>query len=93
MVESISGVLLYDRPLGVQSQHFEATTKRKVAGQKQHKIQILQNLEGLVEAGEMLVVLGPPGSGCSTFLKTIAGETYGFHVDKYSTLNFQGMLY
>lgn len=64
---------------------------RKVLGQKQHKIQILQNLEGLVEAGEMLVVLGPPGSGCSTFLKTIAGETYGFHVDKYSTLNFQGM--
>lgn len=60
-------------------------------GQKQRKVDILQNLEGLVEAGEMLVVLGPPGSGCSTFLKTIAGETYGFHVDKNSNINFQGM--
>ncbi|KAH2774214.1 hypothetical protein KXV52_002526 [Aspergillus fumigatus] len=60
-------------------------------GQKQRKVDILQNLEGLVEAGEMLVVLGPPGSGCSTFLKTIAGETYGFHVDKNSNINFQGI--
>ncbi|GFF64797.1 ABC transporter CDR4 [Aspergillus lentulus] len=63
----------------------------KALGQKQRQIQILQNMEGLVEAGEMLVVLGPPGSGCSTFLKTIAGETYGFHVDQNSNLNFQGV--
>ena len=59
-------------------------------GRKKHKVQILQNVEGLVESGEMLVVLGPPGSGCSTFLKTIAGETHGLHVDKSSTINFQG---
>jgi ATPase subunit of ABC transporter with duplicated ATPase domains len=64
---------------------------RKALGQKQRKIQILQNLEGLVEAGEMLVVLGPPGSGCSTFLKTIAAETDGFHVDQNSKMNFHGM--
>ncbi|KAL4867801.1 hypothetical protein BDV12DRAFT_170614 [Aspergillus spectabilis] len=71
---------------------FEALSlARKALGQKQRKIQILQELEGLVEAGEMLVVLGPPGSGCSTFLKTIAGETYGFHVDKNSSINFQGV--
>ena len=55
---------------------------RRLMGQRQRKIDILQNLDGLVEAGEMLVVLGPPGSGCTTFLKTIAGETYGFYVDK-----------
>lgn len=64
---------------------------KKFMGQRQHKIKILQNLEGLVEAGEMLVVLGPPGSGCSTFLKTITGETHGFFVDKTSNINFQGM--
>ncbi|KAL4914353.1 ABC drug exporter AbcA [Aspergillus aurantiobrunneus] len=67
------------------------TLARKVLGQKQHKIQILQNLEGLVEAGEMLVVLGPPGSGCSTFLKTIAQETYGVNVDENSSINYQGV--
>lgn len=65
---------------------------RKALGtQSQRRIQILQRLEGVVEAGEMLVVLGPPGSGCSTFLKTIAGETYGFHVDNGSSVNYQGM--
>ncbi|KAL2859549.1 ABC drug exporter AbcA [Aspergillus pseudodeflectus] len=63
---------------------------RRAFGQRQHKIDILRGLDGLVEAGEMLVVLGPPGSGCSTFLKTIAGETHGFYVDKNSLLNYQG---
>ena len=63
---------------------------RRLMGRRQRKIDILQNLDGLVEAGEMLVILGPPGSGCTTFLKTIAGETYGFYVDKYSGLNYQG---
>lgn len=54
------------------------------------KIEILRNFEGFVEAGEMLVVLGPPGSGCSTLLKTIAGETHGIHIDDESYLNYQG---
>lgn len=64
---------------------------RKLLGNKGRKIEILQSLDGLVEAGEMLVVLGPPGSGCSTFLKTIAGETHGFFVDQSSNINYQGM--
>jgi ATP-binding cassette subfamily G (WHITE) protein 2 (PDR) len=35
---------------------------KKVFGMgKPHKIDILQNLDGLVHSGEMLVVLGPPG--------------------------------
>jgi len=63
---------------------------RKIKGDKGRKIDILQHLDGLVEAGEMLVVLGPPGSGCSTFLKTIAGETHGFIVDEASKINYQG---
>jgi ATPase subunit of ABC transporter with duplicated ATPase domains len=54
------------------------------------RIDILRNLEGYVESGEMLVVLGPPGSGCSTFLKTVTGETHGFFVDENSKLNYQG---
>nr|POF16536.1 zeb2-regulated abc transporter 1 [Quercus suber] len=58
---------------------------------KPRRIDILRNFDGLVEAGEMLVVLGPPGSGCSTFLKTITGETHGFQVDKDSYLNYQGI--
>ncbi|KAK4951129.1 Multidrug resistance protein, partial [Elasticomyces elasticus] len=64
---------------------------RKLLGAKQRKIDILRDFEGLVDSGEMLVVLGPPGSGCSTLLKTITGETHGFVVDKDSRLNYQGI--
>jgi ATP-binding cassette subfamily G (WHITE) protein 2 (PDR) len=64
---------------------------KKLKGDKGRKIDILQHLDGLVEAGEMLVVLGPPGSGCSTFLKTITGETHGFIVDNGSHINYQGV--
>jgi len=64
---------------------------KRLRGDKGRKIDILQNCDGLVEAGEMLVVLGPPGSGCSTFLKTITGETHGFFVDKESHINYQGV--
>ncbi|KFY06612.1 hypothetical protein V492_07903 [Pseudogymnoascus sp. VKM F-4246] len=64
---------------------------RKHLGTGKRKIEILRGLDGIVEAGEMLVVLGPPGSGCTTFLKTISGETHGFSVDEGSHLNYQGI--
>jgi len=57
----------------------------------QRRIDILRDFDGLVHAGEMLVVLGPPGSGCSTFLKTISGETHGFVVQNDSYINYQGI--
>lgn len=63
---------------------------RKIMGVGERKIDILQGYDGVVHKGEMLVVLGPPGSGCSTFLKTIAGETSGIYVDDKSYFNYQG---
>ncbi|KAL9127279.1 MAG: hypothetical protein Q9217_003814 [Psora testacea] len=62
-----------------------------ITGRGKRKIQILRNFEGLVRSGEMLVVLGRPGSGCSTLLKTIAGETHGFYIDDKSHINYQGI--
>ncbi|KAL8693936.1 MAG: hypothetical protein Q9218_001350 [Villophora microphyllina] len=62
-----------------------------ITGRGKRKIQILRDFEGLVKSGEMLVVLGRPGSGCSTFLKTITGETSGFHIDQGSNINYQGI--
>lgn len=65
---------------------------RKALGKSNAKpIHILRNLEGFVDSGEMLVVLGPPGSGCSTFLKTIAGMNDGAKVDKSTRLNYRGI--
>ncbi|OLN81710.1 ABC transporter CDR4-like protein 1 [Colletotrichum chlorophyti] len=61
----------------------------KTGGQR--RIDILRDFNGLVEAGEMLVVLGPPGSGCSTFLKTIAGEMNGIYTDERAYFNYQGI--
>ncbi|KAJ7479046.1 ABC-2 type transporter-domain-containing protein [Mycena latifolia] len=54
------------------------------------KIQILRDFDGIVKPGELLVVLGRPGSyigGCSTFLKTIAG----FYVDSAADIQYQGI--
>ncbi|KAF3941690.1 hypothetical protein ABW19_dt0210327 [Dactylella cylindrospora] len=58
---------------------------------KKRKIQILRDFEGVVKSSELCVVLGRPGSGCSTFLKTIAGDTYGFHLSDDSVINYQGI--
>lgn len=62
-----------------------------MTGRGKRKIQILRNFEGLVRSGEMLVVLGRPGAGCSTLLKTISGETSGFYIDEGSDINYQGI--
>ncbi|KAI0693726.1 pleiotropic drug resistance ABC transporter [Cytidiella melzeri] len=40
---------------------------------------ILDDFEGVVKPGEMLLVLGSPGAGCTTLLKTLANQTSGFH--------------
>ncbi|PVH73880.1 ATP-binding cassette transporter [Cadophora sp. DSE1049] len=57
----------------------------------QTRIDILRDFEGLIRQGEMCVVLGPPGSGCSTFLKTIAGDTNGIYVGEGSYFNYGGI--
>ncbi|KGO76641.1 CDR ABC transporter [Penicillium italicum] len=64
---------------------------RSMTGTGKQKIQILRGFDGLVKSGEMLVVLGRPGSGCSTFLKTIAGEMNGIFKDAESYMNYQGI--
>ncbi|KAJ6092425.1 hypothetical protein N7467_004394 [Penicillium canescens] len=64
---------------------------RNLVGSGKQKVQILNNFNGLVRSGEMLVVLGRPGSGCSTFLKTIAGEMNGIYVNDESYINYQGI--
>lgn len=53
--------------------------------------QILRNFNGSVRSGEMLVVLGRPGSGCSTFLKSICGELSGLQMDQKSVVHYNGI--
>ena len=59
-------------------------------GHKTEK-RILKDFNGTVRSGEMLIVLGRPGSGCSTFLKSICGELYGFDLSKESIIHYDGI--
>ena len=43
-----------------------------------NEVTILDNFKGICKPGEMVLVLGKPGSGCTTFLKTIANQRYGY---------------
>ncbi|KAL0942888.1 multidrug resistance protein cdr1 [Colletotrichum truncatum] len=58
---------------------------------RRQKVDILTDFEGLVRSGEMLLVLGRPGSGVSTLLKTIAGETQGLNLEPSSHISYQGI--
>lgn len=40
--------------------------------------EIITNFNGCIRPGEMLLVLGAPGAGCSTFLKVIGNQRYGY---------------
>lgn len=47
-------------------------------GKKGTEATLLNNFKGVCKPGEMVLVLGKPGSGCTTFLKTIANQRYGY---------------
>ena len=86
---------------GANSQRYQHTVGNYVRGIGQHfrtlftkhgpgSFPILCPMDGLVKSGEMLLVLGKPGSGCSTFLKTISGDTNGFSLAQDSIINYDG---
>ncbi|KAH6617791.1 ABC-2 type transporter-domain-containing protein [Chaetomium sp. MPI-SDFR-AT-0129] len=47
-------------------------------GKKGTESTILNEFRGVCKPGEMVLVLGKPGSGCTTFLKTIANQRFGY---------------
>ncbi|AEO69668.1 uncharacterized protein THITE_2120354 [Thermothielavioides terrestris NRRL 8126] len=58
--------------------------------QKKQRKHILHGFNGLLRSGELLAVLGRPGSGCSTFLKSICGELNGLTLGTGSTIHYNG---
>lgn len=52
--------------------------------------QILKPMEGCLNPGELLVVLGRPGSGCTTLLKSISSNTHGFDLGKDTEISYSG---
>jgi ABC-type glutathione transport system ATPase component len=47
-------------------------------GNSAPQVEILKDFRGLVRPGEMVLVLGRPGSGCTTFLKVISNQRFGY---------------
>ena len=47
-------------------------------GPKPPEATLLHGFRGVCKPGEMVLVLGKPGSGCTTFLKTITNQRYGY---------------
>ncbi|OAL69363.1 hypothetical protein A7D00_6482 [Trichophyton violaceum] len=47
-------------------------------GKKGEEFKILKNFRGVAKPGEMVLVLGKPSSGCTTFLKVIANQRFGY---------------
>lgn len=73
-------------PLSILS----ATATLISSNRHKDRIEILRDFDGVVNDGEMLLVLGPPGSGCSTLLKTLAGQVSGLDLSPDSYLNYRG---
>jgi ATP-binding cassette, subfamily G (WHITE), member 2, PDR len=81
MIHKTVGSLLMT-PLG-----FATVNKRK----QSPKRTILHNFNGTIREGEMCIVLGRPGSGCSTFLKAISGHLEGAKISKDSGVAYNGI--
>lgn len=47
-------------------------------GKKGKEFNILKDFRGVATPGEMVLVLGRPGSGCTTFLRTITNQRIGY---------------
>lgn len=47
-------------------------------GGKAPEATLLDSFRGVCKPGEMVLVLGKPGSGCTTFLKNITNQRYGY---------------
>ncbi|KAF7554878.1 hypothetical protein G7Z17_g2591 [Cylindrodendrum hubeiense] len=59
-------------------------------GKKEPKM-ILHKSDGILKSGELLIVLGRPGSGCSTLLKTMTGQLSGLNLSDESLIHYNGI--
>jgi ATPase subunit of ABC transporter with duplicated ATPase domains len=77
--ETVSGILT--APLRLPQVIRESHSPRR---------RILKDFNGLLKKSELLLVLGRPGAGCSTFLKALCGELHGLDLDKESVIHYNG---
>lgn len=69
---------------------FRYITESKKTKQEKY-FNILKPMDALIKPGEVVVVLGRPGAGCSTLLKSISSNTHGFHIGEESIISYEGL--
>ena len=69
----------YQDTVGLSLQAPITALKKLIRHTKSPEKTILHGIDGVVRDGQMLLVLGRPGSGCTTLLKALAGFTKGYH--------------
>ncbi len=62
---------------------------KRIAAGKPPVRTLLNDFNGCVRPGEMLLVLGRPGAGCSTFLKVLGNQRFGY-VDVAGEVTYGG---
>jgi hypothetical protein len=70
---------------------FMAPVRSETYNFKKTPRHILHNFDGIMKSGELLIVLGRPGSGCSTLLKSMTGQLHGLHLDEGSEISYNGI--
>ncbi|KFY17638.1 hypothetical protein V491_04960 [Pseudogymnoascus sp. VKM F-3775] len=70
---------------------YEWTLKRLISRPRPEEGRpLIRNFSGVVRSGEIMLVLGRPGSGCSTFLRTIANDHASF-LGVTGSLDYSGL--
>ncbi|KAK0203605.1 pleiotropic drug resistance ABC transporter [Desarmillaria ectypa] len=77
-VVGLGATASYQETLGSTLNPFNILEKIRTARHPSLR-DIISGFEGVVRPGEMILVLGRPGSGCSTFLKTLANQREEYH--------------
>ncbi|GAA5975740.1 hypothetical protein JCM11641_005856 [Rhodosporidiobolus odoratus] len=82
--------LAYGQSITGTFQSIPSLPKTLAAARHPKRKVILDDFTGSVRPGEMLLVLGRPGSGCTSFLKTLANNTDSFNSIE-GTVSFDGL--
>ncbi|KAI5963216.1 uncharacterized protein KGF55_003008 [Candida pseudojiufengensis] len=62
-----------------------------IASARTQNKKILSNLNGIAKPGEMLLVLGRPGAGCTTFLKSLTGTDFDLYKKIDGDIRYDGL--
>lgn len=64
---------------------------KSIASDDTDNFEILKAMDGVMERGTVNVVLGRPGAGCTTLLKSLSSQTNGFSLSRDTIISYDGL--